>query len=77
MINFRGLNAIKMKKACQSTVPRPGSGQACQGTVPWHPRITHNEPEGNGARRRILEYEDDRSNKYREDLQTDNKHKRP
>ena len=43
----------------------------------YESRITHNEPEGNGARRRILEYEDDRSNKYREDLQTDNKHKRP
>ena len=39
--------------------------------------LTHNESEGNGARRRILEYEDDRSKKYREDLQTDNKHKRP
>ena len=40
-------------------------------------KITHTEPSGEGARERILEYEKNRSYKYREDLQTENRHKRP
>ena len=39
--------------------------------------ITHQEPEGEGARGRILDYEKDRANSLREELQTDNKHQRP
>jgi hypothetical protein len=48
-----------------------------EGAGTYRSEITHIEPEGKGARAKILKYEKDRSNKYRKDLQTDNKHKRP
>lgn len=38
--------------------------------------ITHYEPEGEGARSKILDYETDRANKYRDELDIE-KHKRP
>ncbi|MCR5270735.1 MAG: hypothetical protein K6D91_06925 [Prevotella sp.] len=38
--------------------------------------ITHHEPAGEGSRTRILDYEKERANKYRDQLDPE-KHKRP
>ena len=43
----------------------------------YESKITHKEPAVEGSRERILEYEKDRANQLREELQTENKHKRP
>lgn len=43
----------------------------------YESKITHKEPAGKGSRERILEYEKERANQLREELQTENKHKRP
>jgi len=42
----------------------------------YESRITHEEPAGEGARAKILEYEKNRANKYRDELDPE-KHKRP
>lgn len=39
--------------------------------------ITHQEPAGEGARERILRYEKQRADEIREELLTEDKHKRP
>ena len=47
-----------------------------EGEGTYKSEITHYEPEGDGARARILEYEKERSDKYRDQLDPQ-KHKRP
>ena len=47
-----------------------------EGTDKYESKITHEEPEGEGARERILEYEKNHANELREQLDYD-KHKRP
>ena len=48
-----------------------------EGEGTYKSEITHQEPEGKGARVKILEYEKERANALRQELQTENKHKRP
>ena len=47
-----------------------------EGEGTYKSEITHQEPEGEGARGRILDYEKDRANKYRDQLDP-NKHQKP
>ena len=48
-----------------------------EGEGTYRSEITHQEPAGEGARERILEYEKNRAVDLREELLTEKKHTRP